>query len=154
MTEQTKLGGPFTLSGTSIGICRMGYGAMQLAGTGVWGPPKDPDGAIGALREAIVAGVNHIDTADLLWPARHQPDHPRSAGPIPLGANDRHEARGGPPARQIVAAGHIAPRLDRGRPRQPAQPGSGRARHRELPRDGDDPQPRGGVHCRTGDRGG
>ena len=87
---EAKLGGQFTFPGTSLTVHRMGYGAMQLAGTGVWGPPKDPDGAIGALREAIVAGVNHIDTADLLWPARHQPDHPRSAGPIPLGVGDRH----------------------------------------------------------------
>jgi aryl-alcohol dehydrogenase-like predicted oxidoreductase len=46
----------------------LGYGAMQLAGPGVWGPPKDPDGAVAVLREAVAAGVNHIDTADFYGP--------------------------------------------------------------------------------------
>jgi aryl-alcohol dehydrogenase-like predicted oxidoreductase len=46
----------------------MGYGAMQLAGRGVWGPPKDPDGAVAVLREAVASGVNHIDTADFYGP--------------------------------------------------------------------------------------
>jgi aryl-alcohol dehydrogenase-like predicted oxidoreductase len=46
----------------------MGYGAMQLAGPGVFGPPKDPDGAVALLREAIAAGVNHIDTSDFYGP--------------------------------------------------------------------------------------
>jgi len=47
---------------------RMGYGAMQLAGPGVWGPPRDPDTAIAVLREAVDAGVNHIDTSDFYGP--------------------------------------------------------------------------------------
>jgi aryl-alcohol dehydrogenase-like predicted oxidoreductase len=46
----------------------MGYGAMQLAGPGVWGPPRDPDAAVAVLREAITAGVNHIDTSDFYGP--------------------------------------------------------------------------------------
>jgi len=46
----------------------MGYGAMQLAGPGVWGPPKDPAVAIAVLREALAAGVNHIDTSDFYGP--------------------------------------------------------------------------------------
>jgi aryl-alcohol dehydrogenase-like predicted oxidoreductase len=46
----------------------MGYGAMQLAGPGVWGPPKDPDTAVAVLREAALAGVNHLDTADFYGP--------------------------------------------------------------------------------------
>jgi len=46
----------------------MGYGAMQLAGPGVWGPPRDTDGAVAVLREAIAAGVNHIDTSDFYGP--------------------------------------------------------------------------------------
>ena len=46
----------------------MGYGAMQLAGPGVWGPPRDPDGAVRVLREAVEAGVNHIDTSDYYGP--------------------------------------------------------------------------------------
>jgi pyridoxine 4-dehydrogenase len=68
MTKQTKLGGTFTLPGTAIGLCRMGYGAMQLAGPEVWGPPRDVDGAIAVLREAVANGVNHIDTSDYYGP--------------------------------------------------------------------------------------
>jgi pyridoxine 4-dehydrogenase len=68
MSIETKLGGQFDLSGTSIGVYRMGYGAMQLAGSGVWGPPRDMDAAIAVLREAIAAGVNHVDTSDFYGP--------------------------------------------------------------------------------------
>ena len=49
-------------------VKRMGYGAMQLAGPGVFGPPKDTDGAIQVLREAVASGVNHIDTSDYYGP--------------------------------------------------------------------------------------
>jgi pyridoxine 4-dehydrogenase len=68
MTKQTKLGGTFTLPGTSISLYRMGFGAMQLAGPEVWGPPLDVDAAIDILREAVAAGVNHIDTSDYYGP--------------------------------------------------------------------------------------
>jgi pyridoxine 4-dehydrogenase len=67
-TGETKLGGRFTFPGTSLAVQRMGYGAMQLAGPGVYGPPKDPDAAVAVLREAIAAGVNHIDTSDFYGP--------------------------------------------------------------------------------------
>ena len=67
MSEAT-LGGRFTFPGTSLTVQRMGYGAMQLAGPGVFGPPKDPDGAVAVLREAVAAGVNHIDTSDFYGP--------------------------------------------------------------------------------------
>jgi pyridoxine 4-dehydrogenase len=67
MTE-AMLGGRFTFPGTSLTVERMGYGAMQLAGPGVWGPPKDPAGAVAVLREAVAAGVNHIDTSDFYGP--------------------------------------------------------------------------------------
>jgi pyridoxine 4-dehydrogenase len=66
--SEAKLGGSFTFSGTSLTVQRIGYGAMQLAGPGVWGPPKDPEGAVAVLREAAAAGVNHIDTADYYGP--------------------------------------------------------------------------------------
>jgi hypothetical protein len=46
MTTQVNLGGSFTLPGTSMTLNRVGYGAMQLAGPQVWGPPRDADGAI------------------------------------------------------------------------------------------------------------
>ncbi len=66
--SEAKLGGRFTFPGTSLTVQRMGYGAMQLAGPGVWGPPKDPEGAVAVLREAVAAGVNHIDTSDFYGP--------------------------------------------------------------------------------------
>jgi len=68
MTTQLELGGSFTLPGTSITVRRMGYGAMQLAGPGVWGPPRDSDMALAVLREAVEAGVDHIDTSDFYGP--------------------------------------------------------------------------------------
>jgi len=66
--SEVKLGGLFTFPGTSLTVRRIGYGAMQLAGPGVFGPPKDPDGAVAVLREAVAAGVNHIDTSDYYGP--------------------------------------------------------------------------------------
>jgi pyridoxine 4-dehydrogenase len=68
MTTQADLGGTFTLPNTTMTLNRMGYGAMQLAGTQVWGPPRDVDGAVAVLREAIESGVNHIDTSDFYGP--------------------------------------------------------------------------------------
>jgi pyridoxine 4-dehydrogenase len=68
MTKHTDIAGSFTLPGTSIHLNRMGYGAMQLAGPQVWGPPRDMDAAIAVLREAVAAGVNHIDTSDFYGP--------------------------------------------------------------------------------------
>ena len=68
MIEQTDLAGGFTLPATSLKVNRMGYGAMQLAGPGVWGPPRDVDAAIAVLREAVESGVNHIDTSDYYGP--------------------------------------------------------------------------------------
>jgi pyridoxine 4-dehydrogenase len=61
------LGGTFTTA-EGLTLTRMGYGAMQLAGPGVWGPPADRDEAIRVLRAAVEAGVNHIDTADFYGP--------------------------------------------------------------------------------------
>ncbi len=49
-------------------VARMGYGAMQLAGPGVFGPPKDREGALAVLREAVASGVDHIDTSDFYGP--------------------------------------------------------------------------------------
>jgi pyridoxine 4-dehydrogenase len=56
----------FPLAGHSVK--RMGYGAMQLAGPGVFGPPKDRDAALAVLREAVASGVDHIDTSDFYGP--------------------------------------------------------------------------------------
>ncbi len=59
-------GGSFTLGDRRVN--RLGYGAMQLAGPGVFGPPKDHDGALAVLRDVVAAGVNHIDTSDFYGP--------------------------------------------------------------------------------------
>jgi pyridoxine 4-dehydrogenase len=68
MTRHAHLGRRFTLPGTSLTVNRMGYGAMQLAGPQVFGPPRDMDAAIAVLREAVASGVNHIDTSDYYGP--------------------------------------------------------------------------------------
>ena len=68
MATPMNLGGSFTLPGTSTSLNRMGYGAMQLAGPQVFGPPRDRNAAIAVLREAVAAGVNHIDTSDYYGP--------------------------------------------------------------------------------------
>jgi pyridoxine 4-dehydrogenase len=66
--KTTDLAGSFTLPGTSMTLNRMGYGAMQLAGPEVFGPPRDIDAANAVLREAVESGVNHIDTSDYYGP--------------------------------------------------------------------------------------
>jgi pyridoxine 4-dehydrogenase len=68
MTQPTELAGTFTLPNTSVTMNRMGYGAMQLAGPQVWGPPRDMEAAVAVLREAIASGVDHIDTSDFYGP--------------------------------------------------------------------------------------
>jgi pyridoxine 4-dehydrogenase len=68
MIETINLGGTFTLPNTSLALNRMGYGAMQLAGKGVFGPPRDVDAAVAVLREAVALGINHIDTSDFYGP--------------------------------------------------------------------------------------
>jgi pyridoxine 4-dehydrogenase len=83
MTKQTNLGGSFTLGNFSVN--RLGYGAMQLAGPGVWGPPRDPDAAVQVLREAIESGVNHIDTSDYYGPYVTNQIIQRALHPYPKG---------------------------------------------------------------------
>ncbi|TIT47698.1 MAG: oxidoreductase, partial [Mesorhizobium sp.] len=58
--------GSFTLGDRTVK--RLGYGAMQLAGPGVFGPPKDHDAALAVLREAVARGINHMDTSDFYGP--------------------------------------------------------------------------------------
>src|SRR3984957_25500 len=67
MTTLVSRSGTFELGGTTT-VNRLGYGAMQLTGDGVWGPPKDPDEAIRVLKRAVADGVNLIDTADSYGP--------------------------------------------------------------------------------------
>jgi pyridoxine 4-dehydrogenase len=83
--SEAMLGGRFTFPGTSMTVQRIGYGAMQLAGPGVWGPPRDPDGAVAVLREAVAAGVNHIDTAEFYGPHVTNQIIRRALHPYPAG---------------------------------------------------------------------
>ncbi|MEU5026580.1 aldo/keto reductase [Streptomyces milbemycinicus] len=76
--------GTFQLGG-DLPVNRLGYGAMQLTGPGVWGPPKDPEEAVRVLRRAVELGVNFIDTADSYGPfvseqLIHKALHPYPAG--------------------------------------------------------------------------
>ena len=68
MAKTIDRAGSFTLLGSAITVNRMGYGAMQLAGPQVFGPPRDVDAALAVLREAVASGVNHIDTSDYYGP--------------------------------------------------------------------------------------
>jgi pyridoxine 4-dehydrogenase len=67
-SNPAALGGRFTFPGTTLTVNRVGYGAMQLAGPGVFGPPRDRDAAVAVLRAAVAAGVDHIDTSDFYGP--------------------------------------------------------------------------------------
>lgn len=68
MMTRDNLGGIFMFANTTMTVTRMGYGAMQLAGPEVWGPPRDTGEAVRVLREAVGVGVNHIDTSDFYGP--------------------------------------------------------------------------------------
>jgi len=67
MTAKTLPGGTFAMAG-DLTVTRMGYGAMQLAGPHVFGPPADREAAVAVLREAIELGITHIDTSDFYGP--------------------------------------------------------------------------------------
>jgi pyridoxine 4-dehydrogenase len=67
MVTKTLPGGTFTLA-QDLTVTRMGYGAMQLAGPGVFGPPDDRDAAVAVLREVVELGITHIDTSDFYGP--------------------------------------------------------------------------------------
>ncbi len=108
MTKQTKLGGTFTLPGTSISLYRMGYGAMQLAGPQVWGPPRDVHAAMAVLWEAIASEVNHLDTSDFYRPAYNQSDYQAGASSLPGWLGHCHQSGLSPWSRQIMDSGPFA----------------------------------------------
>ncbi len=68
MSANGILGGTFTFPKTELTVNRMGYGAMQLAGPHVFGPPRDREACLAVLRAAVETGVNHIDTSDFYGP--------------------------------------------------------------------------------------
>ena len=83
--SQRTIGGQFTFPGTPLTVHRMGYGAMQLSGPGIYGPPKDPETAVAVLREAVAAGVDHIDTSDFYGPHVTNQIIRRALHPYPAG---------------------------------------------------------------------
>ena len=85
MIAQLDLGGSFGLPGTSMTVNRMGYGAMQLTGPHVFGPPRDTNEAIAVLHEAVESGVNHIDTSDYYGPHVTNQIIKRALHPYPKG---------------------------------------------------------------------
>src|ERR1700755_905630 len=85
MSKEMELGGTFQLRGIAANLKRMGYGAMQLAGPHVWGPPRDVDAAIAVLREAVAHGVNHIDNSDFYCPLVTNQTTTRAPHPYPEG---------------------------------------------------------------------
>lgn len=66
MTTKNLPGGTYRMG--DLDLTRVGYGAMQLAGPGVFGPPKDRDAAVAVLRAVVELGINHIDTSDFYGP--------------------------------------------------------------------------------------
>ena len=105
MSTTTLPGGTYTLA-DGLTVTRVGYGAMQLAGPGVFGPPKDRDGAIAVLRAAVELGIRHIDTSDYYGPHVTNELIREALAPYPddlhivtkVGAR-RDEQGGWPPAR-------------------------------------------------------
>src|SRR5580698_7790570 len=132
MSIDIKLGGQFELPGTSAGVYRMGYGAMQLAGPGVWGRPRDVDAAMDVLRAAIAAGVNHIDTSDYYGPHVTNQIIKKALHPYPddLVIVTKVGARRGADGSWPHA---LSPGNYRCRTRQSAQPGPRCAPGRESP---------------------
>src|SRR6516165_9289943 len=84
-TNQTKLGGTSPFPNTSSRVYRLGYGAMQLSGPEIFGPPRDVDAAIAVLREAVASGVNHIDTSNYYGPHITNQIIKRALHPYPAG---------------------------------------------------------------------
>ena len=93
---------------------RLGYGAMQLAGPGVFGPPKDRGQAIAVLREAVESGVNHIDTSDFYGPHVTNQIIREALHPYPDDLRHRHQDRRSARRRGCLAAGHVAARAAAG----------------------------------------
>ena len=121
--------GTFTLGDRTVK--RLGYGAMQLAGPGVFGPPKDRDAALAVLREAVASGVDHIDTSDFYGPHVTNQIIREALHPYPddLVIVTKIGARRGADGSWIPA---FSPRgADAGGARQPAQPRPRRARRRQ-----------------------
>ena len=112
MIEQTDLASSFTLPGTSLTLNRMGYGAMQLAGPGVWGPPRDVDAAIAVLREAVRVRREPHRYQRLLRSACDQSDHQAGTSSLSGWSGDRHQTGRSPRFRQVLDSCSFPPGPD------------------------------------------
>src|SRR5580700_7611538 len=83
-TLSAAAAGTFTIGG-DLTVNRMGYGAMRITGSGIWGPPADKEAALATLRKAIDLGVNLIDTADSYGPAVSEELIAEALFPYPAG---------------------------------------------------------------------
>ena len=119
MTDITAAG-VFSLGNRTVN--RMGYGAMQLAGPGVFGPPKDRGAALAVLARGGGARGQPHRHQRFLWPARHQPDHSRGASSLSRRPRDRDQGRCGARRRRLVDSGAHARRPHARRPRQSPKP--------------------------------
>ncbi len=87
-------------------VKRLGYGAMQLAGPGVFGPPRDRDAAIAVLREAVAGGVDHIDTSDFYGPYVTNQIIREALHPYAERPGHRDQDRRAAWARRVMEPGH------------------------------------------------
>ena len=133
MTTTTLPGGTFTM-GDDLTVTRMGYGAMQLAGPGVFGPPADRDAAVAVLRRGRRAGHQPHRHQRLLRPLRHQRDHPGGPAPLPGLAAPRDQGRRAARRRGRLAPRALARAAAPGRARQPRPPRAGGSRPRQPAR--------------------
>ncbi len=125
--------GVFRIGG-DLPVNRLGYGAMQLTGPGVWGEPKDPDEAVRVLRRAVELGVNFIDTADSYGPFVSEQLIRKALHPYPTDlviATKAGLSRSGPgdwaapgPARLPAAADRTEPAPPRRRAHRPLPSGA------------------------------
>ncbi len=86
--------GTITLGG-ELTVNRLGFGAMRITGEGIWGPPKDHDGAIRVLRRAVELGINFIDTADSYGPYVSEELIAEALHPYPEWTGDCYQGRMG-----------------------------------------------------------
>ena len=98
-------GGTLTLADdlNPITLSRMGYGAMQLAGPGVFGPPRDRGQALNVLREAVELGITHIDTSDFYGPVVVNELVREALHPYPAGLHIVTKVGAMRPGRQLAA---------------------------------------------------
>ena len=103
----TLPGGTFTLA-EDLTVTRIGYGAMQLAGPRVFGPPRDRSAAVAVLRAAIDLGITHIDTSDYYGPHYTNEIIQEALHPYPARSAHRHQSRRATRCTRRLAAGVLS----------------------------------------------